>query len=257
MTKDVKPKEEAREPKPKYRSVIPADFKIRRSPSPMSDILREAERPATDASPTIPDSPSSEASPSTVESPVKQEPLALPPDSPSPSGSPTIHDSPKPIREGNYRKGDSRVNHDFFDERISGLEPLAQLLYFHLNRYREGTSNLTVVLSWKRLSERIPVTDSTLRRAYKRLNKAGLAFKEREVYGKNGAQGIVFRVVTPASPSSSASPSTRDTHKRSDQKEQLKREASRCDKCESTGGFLYPNGIGGGGVIKCDHAAGK
>jgi hypothetical protein len=254
MTKETKPKEEAREPKPKYRSVIPADFKIRRSPSPMHDILREAESPVSYSSPSTIDSPSIDASPSVVESPVISTPLALPPDSPSTNDSPITHDTPKPIREGNYRKGDSRVNHDFFDERISGLEPLAQLLYFHLNRYREGTSNLTVVLSWKRLSERIPVTDSTLRRAYKRLNKAGLAFKDREVYGKNGAQGIIFRVITPASPSSGASPSTPDTHKRSDQKENLKKEVSRCDKCESTGGFLYPNGIGGGGVIKCDHS---
>ena len=249
MTKETKPKEEVREPKPKYRSVIPEGFKIRRSPSPMHDILREAERPVTDASPSI------DASPSTVESPVISEPLALSPASPSVSESPVISDSPKPIKEGNYRKGDSRINHDFFDERISGLEPLAQVLYFHLNRYREGTSNLTVVLSWKRLSERIPVTESTLRRAYKRLNKANLAFKDREVYGKNGAQGIVFRVSTPASPSSSASPSTRDTHKRSDQKEQLKGEVSRCDRCKDMNGFYWrDDNDQSKGVVKCSHS---
>ena len=254
MTKETKPKEEVREPKPKYRSVIPTNFKIRRSPSPMSDILREAESPVRYDSPTTPDSPSVEASPITHESPVISEPLALSPDSPSTAESPVISDTPKPIKEGNYRKGDSRINHDFFDERISGLEPLAQVLYFHLNRYREGTSNLTVVLSWKRLSERIPVTESTLRRAYKRLNKANLAFKDREVYGKNGAQGIVFRVVTPASPSSSASPSTSGTHKRSDQKEQLKGEVSRCDRCQEMNGFYWRDANDQSkGVIKCSH----
>jgi hypothetical protein len=205
----------------------------------------------TDTSPFTRDSPSTDASP------VIQEPLALSSDSPSTDASPTIDDSPKPIRvatEGNYRKGDSRINHDFFDERISGLEPLAQVLYFHLNRYRDGGSNLTVVLSWKRLSERITVTESTLRRAYKRLHVAGLAFKEREVYGKSGAQGTVFRVITSASPSSSASPSTSATHKRSDQKENLKGEVSRCDKCRDMNGFYYrdPNDPARG-VVKCTH----
>lgn len=41
-----------------------------------------------------------------------------------------------------------------------------------------------------------------------------------------------------------------------DHKKEISKE-DRCALCESTGGFLYPNGIGGGGVVKCTHAKGK
>jgi hypothetical protein len=161
-------------------------------------------------------------SPSTDASPSKSATLALPDESPSVDASPITHDNPKPIqheRAGKYRKGDSRINHNFFDEELCGIEPLAQLLYFHLNRYREGTSNLTVVLTWSKLAERIPVSESTLRRAFAHLQKHKLATKAREVFGKGGAQGIVFRVVTHESPSIHASPSTGDTHKSKELKE--------------------------------------
>ncbi|MDQ3820688.1 MAG: hypothetical protein M3362_23805, partial [Acidobacteriota bacterium] len=121
--------------------------------------------PGTDESPTIPDSPSVAASPSTSESPsstaspVKLRALGVSDESPSASARAFMHDSPKQRKSQNekeYRKGDSRVNHDFFDDRICGLDPLSQLLYFHLNRYREASSNLTVTISWSRLMERIP-----------------------------------------------------------------------------------------------------
>jgi hypothetical protein len=224
-----------------------------RADHPMAQLIAQATpSPVRSTSPFTHDSPSTDASP------IIQEPLALSSDSPSMDASPTTYDSPKIVKtvtEGNYRKGDSRINHDFFDARISGLEPLAQVLYFHLNRYRNSGSNLTIVLSWRRLSERIPVTESTLRRAYKRLNVAGLAFKEREVYGKNEAQGIVFRLTIPASPSNAASPSIHDTHKRSDQKENLKGEVSRCDKCRDMNGFYWRNANDQSkGVVKCSHS---
>jgi hypothetical protein len=198
--------------------------------------------------------------PSTNERASNSQPLGLPSESPSTDERASTVESPKAIRSENvatYRKGDSRINHDFFDSRLCSLGPLAQLLYFHLNRYREGGSNLTVVLSWGRLAERIPVSESTLRRAFARLNQAGLAFKEREAFGKGVAQGIVFRVVTSDSPSSYASPSTGDTHKRKALKENIKGESAapdykNCPDCQGSG-FWYPEG-NEKGVAKCKHA---
>lgn len=229
---------------------LPPRVKIERKRQKNPHRLKIAPRPE--------DSPVTKASPTTHDSPTardratKRSPLALPPESPSTDDSPIITDSPRAERATEYRAGDSRVNHDFFDDRLCGLDPLAQLLYFHLNRYRQGASNFTVIVSWKRLGERIPVSESTLRRAYVRLNQAGLAFKEKEVYRKGGGQGIIFRVVTGASPGVSDSPSTGDTHKSNNIKANLKEMVTSCDKCRDTGGFIYPSGIGGG-VLKCKH----
>ena len=45
MTKQTKEQEEPRKPGPKFgRSVLPENFQIRRSPSPMADLLEDAER---------------------------------------------------------------------------------------------------------------------------------------------------------------------------------------------------------------------
>jgi hypothetical protein len=45
MTKQTKPQEETRKPGPKFsRSVLPENFQIRRSPSPMAELLEDAER---------------------------------------------------------------------------------------------------------------------------------------------------------------------------------------------------------------------
>src|SRR5688500_12139471 len=76
MTKETKTKEEAREAKPKYRSVIPADFKIRRSPSPMSDILREAESTESSSSLEPSSSPETLSSPELLSSLEITEPVA-------------------------------------------------------------------------------------------------------------------------------------------------------------------------------------
>jgi DNA-binding transcriptional ArsR family regulator len=217
------------------------------------------ESPSTNERASTDESPSTHASPSTEERAFKLEPLGLSNERAFMGARAFTHESPKAISGENlapYRKGDSRVNHDFFDSRLCSLEPLAQLLYFHLNRYREGASSLTVVLSWSRLTERIPVSESTLRRAFARLNQAGLVFKEREAFGRGGVQGIVFRVVTGESPSTHASPSMGDTHKRKALKENNKRDSAppdykNCPDCQGSG-FWYPEGVEKG-VAKCKH----
>jgi hypothetical protein len=189
------------------------------------------------------------SSPVTRESPFKSTPIALPPESPGTRESPSIHDSPKPI----YRKGDSRIVNDFFDERLCGLDVTAQLLYFHLNRYRDAGGDVTIPLSWRRLTERIPVSESTLRRAYAVLNNARLVSIERAVYGKGSAQGNIFRVVRGESPSVRESPSTDDTHKSKEVKAKVKG-VSLCDLCRHMSGHVYVDRDNPQlGVKRCDH----
>ncbi|MBA3766288.1 MAG: hypothetical protein H0W99_04735 [Acidobacteria bacterium] len=49
MTKQTKEQEEPRKPGPKFgRSVLPENFQIRRSPSPMAEMLEDAERRGTE-----------------------------------------------------------------------------------------------------------------------------------------------------------------------------------------------------------------
>lgn len=209
--------------------------------------------PITHESPSVDESPITDASPITIKSPVKSAPLALPSDSPSAGESPAIRDSPK----RNAGTGDSRIRHAFFDERVSGREVTAQLLYFHLNRYRDGGGELTIPVSWRRLTERIPVSESTLRRAYAVLNREGLASIERSVFGKGSAQGNIFRVVRGESPSTHERASTGDTHKRKNLKDNSKG-VSVCDLCKESPGFIYPSGVVGQGPVKpCPHREGK
>lgn len=224
-------------------------------------ITGRADSPATRDSPTVSDSPTpvvsptTDSSPNTEDSPTIRPPVALPPDSPTVTVSPTVDERPKRRSRAEYRKGDSRVNNDFFDNELSPLPPMSQLLWLHLNRYRDRGTALTIILSWKKLADRFGddhVHENTLRRAFKPLERTGLAVKDRAVFGKGGEQGIVFRLYTPDSPTAGDSPTARESNKRSDQKNKQEKE-DRCARCEKTGGFLYPNGFGGGGVVKCDH----
>jgi hypothetical protein len=100
----------------------------------------ESSSPATRESPSVPDSPSTQASPSTVESPATTPPVALPHESPSAVERPSRRANFKPRSRAEYRTGDSRTIHDFFDNELCPLPPLSQLLWFHLNRYRESGS---------------------------------------------------------------------------------------------------------------------
>src|SRR5918998_605408 len=51
MTKQTKEQEEPRKPGPKFgRSVLPENFQIRRSPSPMAELLEDAERRSSEDS---------------------------------------------------------------------------------------------------------------------------------------------------------------------------------------------------------------
>lgn len=210
-------------------------------------------------SPLVDGSPTTDGSPTISSRATKAEPVALPQGSPTIRDSPTARERPKRRTRAEYRMGDSRTNHDFFDNELCPLPPLSQLLWLHLNRYRDHGSDLTVVLSWKRLAERFGDAQmhvNSMRRAFVPLERAGLAVKERAVYGKGGEQGIIFRLYTHGSPTVDSSPTASDGNKRTALKDNSK--AMVCDLCKDLNGMVYGNPDDPGkGVKRCDHGAGK
>ena len=71
MTKQTKEQEEPRKPGPKFgRSVLPENFQIRRSPSPMAELLEDAERRSSDEEATPVDSTPAKSTPVNI-TPVK------------------------------------------------------------------------------------------------------------------------------------------------------------------------------------------
>ena len=93
-----------------------------------------------------------------------------------------------------YGEGHARINHDYFDGVISRLPSDAQLLWVHLNRYREGRANYTVQLNWPKLEQKTKLSRSTLYRVSKVLKKEGLAEQFGLDLGRGKEQGFRFRL---------------------------------------------------------------
>lgn len=207
----------------------PEDLKPKKRAKKLKPPRPRAPSPTTHGSPTISDSP------------TKPDTVARPLDSPTTGSSPTTSEHPKRDKGS----GDSRVTHQFFDDRLAGLPGQVQALYFNLNRYRRGTSPLTVILTWERLAKRLACHENTVKRLFAILNKAGLAFKDHPEYGKGGPQGLVFRVITRDSPTVSGSPTARDTHK-TKEKENQRVKVSPEDEAEYLAARAALEGRGGG-----------
>lgn len=98
-----------------------------------------------------------------------------------------------------YGESHARINHDFFDGVVTRLPADAQLLWIHLNRYREGRANYTVQLNWPKLEQKTRLSRSTLYRVSKVLKKEGLAEQFGLDLGRGKEQGFRFRLFYPAS----------------------------------------------------------
>jgi hypothetical protein len=98
-----------------------------------------------------------------------------------------------------YGEGHARINHDYFDGVIARLPSDAQLLWVHLNRYREGRANYTVQLNWPKLEQKTKLSRSTLYRVSKVLKKEGLAEQFGLDLGRGKEQGFRFRLFYPKS----------------------------------------------------------
>ncbi|HEX7318667.1 MAG TPA: hypothetical protein VF297_32460 [Pyrinomonadaceae bacterium] len=98
-----------------------------------------------------------------------------------------------------YGEGHARINHDFFDSVVARLPSDAQLLWVHLNRYREGRANYTVQLNWPKLEQKTKLSRSTLYRVSKVLKREGLAEQFGLDLGRGKEQGFRFRLFYPTS----------------------------------------------------------
>ena len=248
MTKQPKEKEQKREAGPKFKSVIPDTFRIRRSPSPMAEILREAEggAPLTSSAPetshvnetrhvietshVVEPSHVSTATDAVSETWHAPETSHIPPTSHVTENTETLARLAETLA---YGEGHARINHDLFDQIISRLPSDAQLLWIHLNRYREGRANHSVRLNWPKLEQKTKLSRSTLYRMGKVLKREGLAEQFDLDLGRGKEQGFRFRLFYPTSLVSPTSHITQTSHvrenhsKRKDLKENNKKGINR------------------------------
>ena len=224
--------------------------------------------PVTQTSLVIEESLSTETRLTTEESLVKTEGQGLSQTSLATGTSLTIETSPE---QGNllelasslsYGRGHTRLYHEFTDKVFSLLTAAEQLLYIHLDRYREGGGEVTIPVSWPTLEKRSGVSQSSLIRASKTLESKGLIRKVSLKLGKGKEQGNRFWVfsvtslVREKSLTTQTSLVTGTTIKEKALKENLKRELAppdykNCPDCQGSG-FWYPEGVEKG-VAKCKH----
>jgi hypothetical protein len=258
MTKQTKEKEPKREAGPKFRQVIPEDFRIRKTESPMARILREAEESVSSV-----DALSNMDSPPDVDRLSTEQPPAGPVDSPPVLSSlPTPDslsktDTPDLLSLVPRVAGHSQLPHTYTDHICHWLSADEQAVYVQLYRLSWGWNKPTCFISNRRLSERSGVPLTSMRRAVGKLVLKRLIEKTNRVFGSNAEQGIEYRVF---GLSNTDSPSTKDSlSKSAPNKEKLYKEtnsksvdASQCPDCYGTG-MYYPDGYDKG-VARCPHS---
>jgi hypothetical protein len=161
-----KPKSSLREPKAKK-----FNLKITPIRSPHDDFIKPL---SEDASPS-PDnlggakkSSLDKIAPPNLDLPITpsldtQQPLARTVGSLPYLGSPTnlsAHPLIEQAERINYRKGHTRHNHDFWDTIISQLPGNEQNVFSWLYRFREGNSNITIILSLPTLAARCGINEA-------------------------------------------------------------------------------------------------
>lgn len=164
-----------------------------------------------------------------------------------------------------YRKGHSRHNHDFWDLIISQLPGNEQNVYSWLYRFREGNSNITIILSLPTLAARCGVDERTAGRAMKRLADKGFVRDHSSHFGKGRAQGKRYWVYVPTallgenlSPDKMTSLGNLPPIIDKDLKEQSKRESApldtkNCPECDGMGvRYIDPLDYSKG-TVKCRH----
>lgn len=158
------------------------------------------------------------------------------------------------------------VPNDIFDKLLPNLHVYDQSVMMRLYRLSRGHHKDTCTVGYGTLAKACNISTRQAQISIERL--IGLNLIKRIDVNQRAAvrqqRGSIYKVNLPAAklaPSTKAQGTIassaiagRANNKYKDQKEIDKREETRCDKCRETGGFLYPNGIGGGGVIRCDHS---
>jgi DNA-binding Lrp family transcriptional regulator len=162
-----------------------------------------------------------------------------------------------------YGRGHSRIYHEFADKVLPLLSAAEQLLYIHLDRYREGGSSTTIPVSWPTLEKRSGLSQSTLIRAARSLEEKGLIRKVSLKLGRGRDQGNRFwvfsvtslisekRLVTETRLVTGTPIKDKDLKENTKRKNELSLDTKNCPDCQGSG-FWYPEG-NEKGVAKCKH----
>jgi hypothetical protein len=182
MTKQTKEQEEPRKPGPKFgRSVLPENFQIRRSPSPMADLLEAAERRSPeDVRQTPEDS-----------TPVKSTPVNITP-------------VKSPVVEATQREGSLPEIAVFLDVILPRFPPARQSILLRLYRWSEGLER-DLVVSTPRLAAKTNMDEKSCRAHLHALIADGYVLRsmEGEHHARFGghdrtARGLILRLSTSA-----------------------------------------------------------
>jgi hypothetical protein len=178
MTKQTKEQEEPRKPGPKFgRSVLPDNFKIRRSPSPMSELLQEAERSSSEPAGLTPED----------YTPVKSTPVNITPVK-SPAVNPAGNETPLPELT------------IFLDVILPRFPPARQSILLRLYRWSEGLEQ-ELVVSTPRLAAKTNMDEKSCRAHLHALIADGYVLRsmEGEHHARFGghdrtARGLILRL---------------------------------------------------------------
>ncbi len=178
MTKQTKERDEPRKPGPKFgRSVLPENFQIRRSPSPMADLLEDAERKSTEDQKRTPGE----------FTPVKSTPVNL-----TPVKSPAVSTA-----QPENRLPDLAL---FLDVVLPRFPPSRQSILLRLYRWSDGWER-ELVVSTPRLAAKTNMDEKSCRAHLHALIAEGYLLRsmEGEHHARFGghdrtARGLILRV---------------------------------------------------------------
>jgi hypothetical protein len=261
MTKQTKEKEQKREAGPKFKSVIPDTFRIRRPESPMAQILREAESPANPAAPEIFAGQETVASPASE--PVEARQIAAPEESAAPAtlAAHIVRPQPDLLAGLPAVKGYLRLYYQLIDHLLPQLSPPEAVVYLHLYRLSWGFNKPVCHISNPGMARRAGISERSVRDVTARLIQKKLIEKVGEVFGAGKEQGITYRVAIPAGLESIAGQAnTAGAATIATNKEVLKKKDNKvtvCDLCKGSSGMVYRDPSNPSlGVKRCTHGQG-
>jgi hypothetical protein len=178
MTKQTKEQEEPRKPGPKFgRSVLPENFQIRRSPSPMAELLEDAERRSPEEAVRTPED----------STPVESSPVNI-----TPVKSPAVTD---------YQEEELLPDISLFlDVILPRFPPARQSILLRLYRWSEGWER-ELVVSTPRLAAKTNMDEKSCRAHLHALIADGYVLRsmEGEHHARFGghdrtARGLILRL---------------------------------------------------------------
>lgn len=178
MPKQTKEQEEPRKPGPKFgRSVLPDNFQIRRSPSPMAELLQDADRMSREEAESTPED----------STPVKSTPVNITPVKP-PAVDPVRREERLPEME------------IFLDVILPRFPPARQSILLRLYRWSEGLER-ELVVSTPRLAAKTNMDEKSCRAHLHALIADGYVLRsmEGEHHARFGghdrtARGLILRL---------------------------------------------------------------